>query len=235
MDRYTMRKQFDVSPFFLFSNSSISFTSSTRLPATPRTTSHRLFSVKAPSVGSQKDTSLLHGGNLLYPLNLFMPTPPARNMPSLNCLVKRVSSDQNSRMSGTSNSTMARRSSPSPNAHARLSSPAMPASPRIFCSITPHPSTSSHSPLKKISSSYDGSVNGKYASTHRISTSPNRCRVSPSSVSLSSLLASSTALTPAASHSLLSNTRTPSIWWNTGKCVASMESRRYTSPVTRNF
>ena len=34
----------------------------------------------------------------------------------------------------------------------------------------PHPSTSSHSPLKKISSSNEGSVKGKYASTHLVCT-----------------------------------------------------------------
>ena len=34
----------------------------------------------------------------------------------------------------------------------------------------PHPSTSSHSPLKKISSSKEGSVKGKYASTHLVCT-----------------------------------------------------------------
>ena len=172
-----MRKQFEVRPFFLFSNSSMSFTSSTSDPAASRTTSHKLFSEKrfVPSSafsGSQNDTSFRQGGYLEYGLNLRMSTPPALNMPASNCFVKRLSSDQNRRMSGTSKSTMARRSSPSPNAHARLSP--SPASSRICISITPHPSTSSHSPLKKISSSIDGSVKGKYASTQRISTSPKR-------------------------------------------------------------
>ena len=225
MLRYTILKQLLVLPVFLFSNSSMSFTSSTSAPAASRTTSHRLFSVNfSASSGSQKLTSLRHGGYLLYGLNLAMSTPPARNIPALNCFVKRVSSLQKRRMSGTSKRTMARRSRPRPNAHALLSP--SPASSRIFISITPHPSTSSHSPLKKISSSMEGSVKGKYASTQRISTSPKRCVASPSSVALSSSLARSTASTPFSSHSLDSNTRTPSIWWNTGKCVASMESRR---------
>ena len=223
-----------MSPFFGLVNSSISFTSSTSEPATSRTTSQRLFSVNAsPSLGSQKETSLRHGGYLEYGLNFCMSTPPALNMPSLNCFEKRLSSDQKRRISGMSKRTIASLSRPRPNAHARLSP--SPASSRIFISVTPHPRTSSHSPLKKISSSNDGSVKGKYASTQRISTSPKRCLAKPSRQSFSSSAARSTDSFPAASHSSGSNTRKPSIWWNTGKCVASMLSRRYTSPVTKNF
>ena len=37
----------------------------------------------------------------------------------------------------------------------------------IFCFTMPHPRTSSQSPSQKTSSSHDGLVNGKYASTQR--------------------------------------------------------------------
>ena len=41
----------------------------------------------------------------------------------------------------------------------------------ICCCIMPHPRTSIHSPLKNISNSQEGCVNGKYADTHRDLTS----------------------------------------------------------------
>lgn len=43
---YAILKQFDVLPVLGWVKSSINFTSSTKSPATPRTTSHKLFSVK---------------------------------------------------------------------------------------------------------------------------------------------------------------------------------------------
>lgn len=92
-------------------------------------------------------------------------------------------------MSGMLYSTIASRSSPNPNAQARL--PSFPLASRMLCSVIPQPSTSSQSPSKKISSSKEGLVNGKYASTHRHSTSPNRCFASPSRLSLSSFTAKS--------------------------------------------
>mmetsp|Transcript_10171 Transcript_10171/g.30572 ORF Transcript_10171/g.30572 Transcript_10171/m.30572 type:complete len:203 (-) Transcript_10171:779-1387(-) len=202
-----MRKQLDVLPVLGLVKSSISFTSSTRSPAMPRTISHRLFSVNWSLV--QKLTSLKQGGNLEKDLKR------AFRSPALNCFRNRWSSVQNNLMSGIWNSTIASRSRPSPKAHPLL--PACPASSRMDCCMTPHPSTSSHSPLKKISISKLGSVNGKYASTHLMSISlPNRWRASPSRVVFSSASINSTAPLPAASQSAGSRMRTHSIWWNTG-------------------
>mmetsp|Transcript_46244 Transcript_46244/g.77095 ORF Transcript_46244/g.77095 Transcript_46244/m.77095 type:complete len:209 (+) Transcript_46244:370-996(+) len=208
-----MRKQLLRLPFFLFVKSSMRVTASTKSPPMFLTTSQRSFSMLASASLSQNDTSFRQGGNLLNDAN-FCALPPCLKHPALNWEVKRSSSVQKRRMSGMSNRTMARRSRPRPKAHALLSPRSAPS--RMACCITPHPSTSSHSPLKKISSSKDGSVKGKYASTHRISTSPNRCCASPLSARFSSFSASSVPVQPAASHSAFSNTRTPSIWWKAG-------------------
>ena len=53
------------------------------------------------------------------------------------------------------------------------------------CAITPQPRSSNHSPSNKTSSSHEGWVKGKYASTHLISTpSPHRCSTIPTRVCL---------------------------------------------------
>ena len=51
------------------------------------------------------------------------------------------------------------------------------------CAITPQPRSSNHSPSNKTSSSHEGWVKGKYASTHLISTpSPHRFSTIPTRV-----------------------------------------------------
>ena len=62
---------------------------------------------KSTEASTDLQVSRAQPAHLEYGLNLVC------MLPSLNCLVKRVSLDQKRRMSGMSNSTMARRSSPS--------------------------------------------------------------------------------------------------------------------------
>jgi hypothetical protein len=80
-------------------------------------------------------------------------------LPVLNCEVKRSSSVQKSRMSGIEKRIIASRSRPRPKAQPWRCSSSHLRSTSVW--MTPQPSTSSQSPWKKISSSIDGSVNGK--------------------------------------------------------------------------
>ena len=86
-----------------------------------------------------------------------------------------------------------------------------------------------------------GGALAAHSSIHRFSQSPKRWSQSPSSVFLRSFaissqpgLASHSSRVIAPPTSAGGKSLTPSIWWNAGKCDASISSRRYTSPVQRN-
>jgi hypothetical protein len=85
-------------------------TFSTKSPAISLTMSQKSFSWISSFGGVQKDTSLKHGGNFEYGLNVVISFVA-------NCERNRESLDQNRRMSGMEKRTMAMRSRPRPKAH----------------------------------------------------------------------------------------------------------------------
>lgn len=148
------------------------------------------------------EMSLRQTGYLLNYLNYVI-------LPASNWSKNLLSCDQNNRTSGILNNRIANRSSPKPAAHP-LSLP-RPLRSRTPWWITPQPSISTHLPSKKTYSSKDGSVNGKYALTQRISVSPNRYFANFYKVCFKSFSASSTL-----TLSWLPSMLTASIWWKTG-------------------
>ena len=97
-------------------------------------------------------------------------TPPARNIPALNCLLNRLSPDQKRRMSGTSKSTIAALETESEGPRALI------AEASLFQDLHLHHAATEHLeplPLEEDLELHGGPVKGKYASTQRISTSPN--------------------------------------------------------------
>ncbi|EZF93700.1 hypothetical protein H113_05859 [Trichophyton rubrum MR1459] len=87
-------------------------------------------------------------------------------LPAWNWERNLGSLDQKRRMSGILNKSIAIRSRPRPKAQPIRCG--TPEELRSSCLTTPQPSSSSHSPCQKTSSSKDGLVKGKYASIHLI-------------------------------------------------------------------